>query len=401
MVDLKNRGLKKRQSYDEIVDYLINKQEKIKYPNRLAKQLRNSNQLSNLLDGDGIGLINMELQQENIIKEQQKDIAINAMTDANSTAKVLKLVASSTQTKVLKQSEARTQTANPKLKEANIQTANPKLKEANIQTTNSKVTTQGIQTQYSPSPLIYDMTLEDKTTQLANDIEMASEKQSDQVKKRKGKIVNLLVEHFENISPGSMNIAHVMASSSSMASSSHIPPNMEGIQLNDPNKRPYRAGYDLKEPKKAVRGRPKKTQQSESEQMLIDKELKRPSTPGESPIKKKSRKQQRLEALNNAEPESTEAQEEQPPALSSSSKGVKKAIKKENDKYKIQPSKMTIQPLRELLEDAKNKQMLSTDDASAYTQMFNVWKGAKGDAKLKKQMIEGMREIYKRVLYKK
>ena len=45
--------------------------------------------------------------------------------------------------------------------------------------------------------------------------------------------------------------------------------------------------------------------------------------------------------------------------------------------------------------------MLSTDDASAYTEMFNVWKGAKGDAKLKKQMIVGMREIYKRVLYKK
>ena len=57
MTDIKNIGLKKRQSYDEIVDYLINKQEKIKYPNRLAKQLRNSNQLSNLLDGDGQGLI--------------------------------------------------------------------------------------------------------------------------------------------------------------------------------------------------------------------------------------------------------------------------------------------------------------------------------------------------------
>ena len=65
-------GLKQRQSYDEIVDYLNNKQEKIKFPIRLAKSLRNSNQLSNLLDGDGEGLINMELQQQNIIKEQQK-----------------------------------------------------------------------------------------------------------------------------------------------------------------------------------------------------------------------------------------------------------------------------------------------------------------------------------------
>jgi len=405
MTDIKNRGLKKRQSYDEIVDYLNNKQEKIKYPNRLAKQLRNSNQLSNLLDGDGQGLINMELQQQNIIKEQQKDIAINAMTDAKSTAKVLNLVASSTQTKVLKQSEARTQTANPKFKEANIQTANPKFKEANIQTTNSKVTTKGIQTQYSPSPLMYDIALDDRVNQLANDIEMASLNQSDQVKKRKAKIVNLLQAHLEDVSPSPMDVAHVMASSSNAASSNYMPPNMVGIQLNEPITN--MEGIQLNETPettnepKGRRGRPRKVQQTESEQMLIDKELKRPSTPGESPIKKKSRKQQRLEALNNAEPESTEAQEEQPPASSSFSKGVKKAITKENDKYKILPSKMTIQPLREILEDAKNKQMLSTDDASAYTEMFNAWKGAKGDTKLKKQMIVGMREIYKRVLYKK
>ena len=64
----------------------------------MAKQLRNSNQLSSLLDGDGQGLINLELQQGNIIKEQQKDIAINAMTDSKSTAKVLQVIAASTQT---------------------------------------------------------------------------------------------------------------------------------------------------------------------------------------------------------------------------------------------------------------------------------------------------------------
>ena len=142
MADIKYRGLKKRQSYDEIVDYLSNKQEKIKYPNRLATQLRNSNQLSNLLDGNGEGLINMELQQQNIIKEQQKEIAIKTMTDANSTAKVLKIA--STQSNVLKQSGSRRQTQ------------------------------------------FYDMAQEDKVEQLSNDIEMESEKQSEQVKKRKG-----------------------------------------------------------------------------------------------------------------------------------------------------------------------------------------------------------------------
>ena len=37
---------------------------KIKYPNRLAKHIRNSPQLSNLLDGDGYGLEGMEKQND-------------------------------------------------------------------------------------------------------------------------------------------------------------------------------------------------------------------------------------------------------------------------------------------------------------------------------------------------
>ena len=63
--------LGKVRSYDEIVDCLENKQEKIKYPNRLAKQLRESPELSNLLDGDGLGIVEMEKQQINKMKHEQ------------------------------------------------------------------------------------------------------------------------------------------------------------------------------------------------------------------------------------------------------------------------------------------------------------------------------------------
>ena len=81
------QGLRKRESYDEIVDYLENKQEKISYPNRLAKQIRNSPQLSNLLDGDGMGVVEMEKYQLNVMKEQQKEHAIR---QAGGTAQVLR-----------------------------------------------------------------------------------------------------------------------------------------------------------------------------------------------------------------------------------------------------------------------------------------------------------------------
>ena len=57
MYALNYEGLKKRETCNEIVDYLFSKQEKIKMPNRLAKQLRNSPQLSNLFDGNGEGVL--------------------------------------------------------------------------------------------------------------------------------------------------------------------------------------------------------------------------------------------------------------------------------------------------------------------------------------------------------
>ena len=51
------QGLRKKESYDDIVDYLENKQEKIKYPNRFATQIRNSPAPSNKLLNCGEFLI--------------------------------------------------------------------------------------------------------------------------------------------------------------------------------------------------------------------------------------------------------------------------------------------------------------------------------------------------------
>ena len=64
-----------------------NRQEKVRFPNRLAKQIRHSPQLSNLLDGDGMGVVEMEKYQLNVMKEQQKEHAIR---QAGGTAQVLR-----------------------------------------------------------------------------------------------------------------------------------------------------------------------------------------------------------------------------------------------------------------------------------------------------------------------
>ena len=68
---------------------------------------------------------------------------------------------------------------------------------------------------------------------------------------------------------------------------------------------------------------------------------------------------------------------------------------------RIPPCKIGIQKLRELFEEAKNKNKLSVQDTSTYMQTYDDWKGAKGDKALKDETIKTLREMYKRLLYNK
>lgn len=72
-------GLRKKKTYDELIDYVMNKQEKIQYPDRTAKFLRNSPQLSNLLDSNGEGLLEMEEQQKRQMMEVEKEHRLREM----------------------------------------------------------------------------------------------------------------------------------------------------------------------------------------------------------------------------------------------------------------------------------------------------------------------------------
>ena len=60
-------GLKRRQTYEEVVEYIETDPDKVKYPNRAAKLLRNTFQLSQL---DGIGKELMEQQEIEEMKER-------------------------------------------------------------------------------------------------------------------------------------------------------------------------------------------------------------------------------------------------------------------------------------------------------------------------------------------
>ena len=95
MYAINKQGLRERPSYDELIGYLEYGQEKINYPDRFFKQLRETPQLSNLLDGEGMTVKDLEEQQLNQMKEIQKEHAIQ---QAEGTAQQLRTMDQKTQT---------------------------------------------------------------------------------------------------------------------------------------------------------------------------------------------------------------------------------------------------------------------------------------------------------------
>ena len=62
---------------------------------------------------------------------------------------------------------------------------------------------------------------------------------------------------------------------------------------------------------------------------------------------------------------------------------------------------MEFKDSRELFEDAKNKNKLNSTDLFSYTTLYDDWRGAKGNQRVKKERLADLRKLYKAVLYKK
>ena len=75
-------GLRKKPTYNVLIDYIQNKQPTIKYPNRLATQIMNSKELTKL---DDLGMGGIEEQEENIAKEKQRVILIQQQAEHEGT----------------------------------------------------------------------------------------------------------------------------------------------------------------------------------------------------------------------------------------------------------------------------------------------------------------------------
>ena len=86
MYGINFEGLRRRQTYDEVVDYLQNDRETVKYPDRSAKFLRESPEIMNLLDGEGIGYDALVDQQRRaLIQQKVKTIELEKAQEQQTT----------------------------------------------------------------------------------------------------------------------------------------------------------------------------------------------------------------------------------------------------------------------------------------------------------------------------
>ena len=85
-VAMMESGLRRKQTYEDIIDYIENDPDKIQYPNRAAKYLRNTFQLSQL---DGMGQALLEQQEINEMAERVKYYQLKELADQNETSKII------------------------------------------------------------------------------------------------------------------------------------------------------------------------------------------------------------------------------------------------------------------------------------------------------------------------
>ena len=430
---VKYAGLHKRDSYEGLIDYLENKQDKLKLPDREAKFVRDSPQYQSLLNE---GFLEVEKQQINQIKaEQEEHAVIRTASDTNETAKEVRVVSSQTDKPLVKQQS----TSAGQFRSVKYTTA-----------TQSQTTpTETKSTSSQSSPQIFDMALGENLTKAKQEIESVENTTHQNKQQQIQNIVRMVDHNLRNvISPNAtIDFAHSIASkgvSSLMkigsvafrgmeqlsASSSQEPQysslllgdgrgkqdfyTMNPLQLNlgdkpqlipisfNPNLKPKQKSkameIDDAVTKSKPKAKPKPKSMTVAEQDLFD-EIDKNTDP--KPKTKAKAKPSTSTSSSSKQPYTT------PTTPSPAKQPVKNKILKTKPATpvttgtQIPPSKIGIQKLREELENAKNKGKLSVSDTSTYMKHYDDWKSSKGDKAKKDEHLKGLRELYKQLLYKK
>ena len=254
-------GLHKRDSYEGLIDYLENKQEKVKYPNREAKFLRDSPQYQSLLSQ---GFTEVEEQQLNKIKEEEeKHAVIKTSNDTNETAKEVKVVASQTDKPLIVKTQSTATQSQSQIEtkstgtQSQIDTKSSGSQYIPIQTKSSYTQSQpetkssGTQSQIETkssytqaAPLMFDMTTQDNMSQVKQDIESVENTRIENKQQQEQRITKILENHLQHeATPDTTtNFAHRMAM---MASSGISGIKKLGQQLSSSSEEPVASSSSL------------------------------------------------------------------------------------------------------------------------------------------------------------
>ena len=438
---LKYGGLSKRDSYEGLIDYLDNKQEKLKLPDREAKFVRDSPQYQSLLNE---GFLEVEKQQINQIKSEQEEHAvIRTASDTNETAKEVRVVSSQTDKPLVKPTREQSTSAG-QFRNVIYTTETP-----------SQTTPKETKSASSQSPQIFDMALGENLTKAKQEIESVENTTHQNKQQQLQNIVRMVDHNLRNVvSPNStIDFAHSIASKGvsglmrigsvafrgmeQLSASSSQEPQYSSLLLGDgrgrqdwytmnpqqlnlgdkagtPKLIPISFNPNPKVPagksktmeiddavtKSKPKGKPKPKSMTVAEQDLFD-EIDKNTDPKPKP-KTKPKPQPSSSASSSSKQPYTS-----PTTPASPKPPVKNKILKTKPATpittgtQIPPSKIGIQKLKEELENAKNKGKLNVSDTSTYMKHYDDWKSSKNDKAKKDEHLKGLRELYKRVLYKK
>ena len=82
MYQVNYKGLRRRESYDEVVSIIENDQSKIKYPNRVAVQILNSPYMKQL---DTEALMDLQNQPDRMSKNKMKQLVMQELANQTGT----------------------------------------------------------------------------------------------------------------------------------------------------------------------------------------------------------------------------------------------------------------------------------------------------------------------------
>ena len=161
-------SLRKKPTFNELINYLQNDQPKIKYPDRTATFLRNSHYLSQF-DGN---LFDVEEQQTNTTKAQLRETEIRNLAQTQGTASLLRDDAAQEQNRRTTEKATRSiGTQKRSLKQITKGTqAEPRMRSGETQT-DGQTQSGGTQTELE----IFDMAADDKADEILEQVDAVME----------------------------------------------------------------------------------------------------------------------------------------------------------------------------------------------------------------------------------